>query len=140
MQAIHSYAGHTYRPNIEIGDDVYIGNYAQIFALDCIKIGSGCVLSEHVYITDNAHGLDPDAGLIMKQPLESRGPVHLGDHTFIGFGARIMPGVTLGSRCVVGTNSVVTKSFPDFTMLAGSPAKAIKRYDREAKQWLPIPA
>jgi acetyltransferase-like isoleucine patch superfamily enzyme len=74
----------------------------------------------------------------MQQPLESKGPVHLGDHTFIGFGARIMPGVTLGRHCVVGTNAVVTKSFPDFTMLAGIPAKPIKRYDLASKQWLPL--
>jgi acetyltransferase-like isoleucine patch superfamily enzyme len=141
MEAIQSYAGRAYNPSIEIADDVYIGNYAQIFAIDRITIGTGCVLSEHVYITDNSHTLNPAApGLIMQQPLESKGPVELGDHCFIGFGARILPGVTLGAHCVVGTNAVVTKSFPPLTMLAGIPAQAIKHFNLATSEWQPLAA
>ncbi len=69
------------------------------------------MLSEQVYITDLSHGLQPDRGPIMKQPLESKGPVRIGPRCFLGYRTAIMPGVTLGESCVVGANSVVTRSF-----------------------------
>ena len=56
--------------------------------------------------------------------------VHIGDYTWIGQGAVILPGVTLGPRTIVGANAVVTKSFPDgFCVIAGNPAKLIKTLD-----------
>ena len=93
-------------------------------------------LSEYVYITDNAHGLHPERGPIMKQPLESKGPVHIGRNCFLGFRVSIMPGVTLGEHCVVGANSVVTRSFPAYSMVAGMPAKLIKVFDHSKKGWI----
>lgn len=121
---------------IDIGDDVYIGGWAQLHAMDCISIGDGSVLSEHVFVSDIAHGMAPDKGLIMKQPLESRGPVSIGKHCFIGFGCSVLPGITLGDHCVVGTRSVVTRSFPAYSMIGGSPARLIKTYDPVRKCWI----
>lgn len=122
---------------IRLGDDVYIGGFSQIHAMFPLEIGDGCVLSEHVYISDIAHGLDPRAGLIMQQPLESKGPVRIGRHVFIGLGASVLPGVTLGDHCIVGTRSVVTRSFPAYSMVAGAPARLIKVFDQASGQWLP---
>jgi acetyltransferase-like isoleucine patch superfamily enzyme len=135
---LKEYAEVQYKPEIKIGSGVYIGRHAYFVAIDSITIGDGCVLSEYVYITDNAHGLHPDRGPIMLQPLESKGPVHIGRKCFLGFRVSIMPGVTLGEHCVVGANSVVTCSFPDYSMVAGAPARLIKRYSLELKRWLPI--
>ena len=136
IQAIVEYAGVTYQPLIEIGDDVYIGSNAYFTAVDRISIGDGSVLSEQVYITDEFHGMDPDAGLIMKQPLYSKGPVIIGRNCFLGFRASIMPGVMLGDHCIVGANSTVTRSFPAYSMVGGSPARLLKRYSPEARAWL----
>ncbi len=135
---LKEYAGVKYRPEIRIGNGVYIGRYAYFVAIDSIVIEDGCVLSEYVYITDNAHGLHPDRGPIMKQPLESKGPVHIGRNCFLGFRVSVMPGVTLGEHCVVGANSVVTRSFPAYSMIAGVPAKAIKIYNKETRTWEPL--
>jgi lipopolysaccharide O-acetyltransferase len=137
IQAITEYAGVTYQPLIEIGDDVYIGGNAYFTAIDKIYIGDGSVLSEHVYITDEFHGMDPHAGLIMTQPLVSKGPVIVGRGCFVGYRASIMPGVTLGDHCIVGANSTVTHSFPAYSMVGGSPARLLKRYSAEARAWLP---
>jgi acetyltransferase-like isoleucine patch superfamily enzyme len=123
---------------IRIGDGTYIGRHLYLTAMDRVTIGAGCVISDHVYITDLAHGLDPHGAFLLHQPLESKGPVAIGDGCFLGFRASILPGVTLGAHCVVGTNAVVTRSFPEYTMLVGIPARAIKTYSLEQKQWIPI--
>ena len=135
---LRTYRNQKFNSEISIGDSVYIGNHAFLVAIDSIRIDDACVLSEYVYITDNQHGFAPDGGLIMEQPLESKGPIHIGKQCFIGFRACIMPGVTLGEHCVVGANSVVTRSFPSYSMIAGAPAKLIKIYSLQLKEWLSV--
>ncbi|MEI9928765.1 MAG: acyltransferase [Sphingomonas sp.] len=135
LSTIPQYMGKTYSPRLEIGDEVYIGRYACITCLDHVAIGDGCVLSEHVYVADSEHGNDPGGGPIMQQHLVSRGPVSIGRRCFIGYGARILPGVTLGEFSVVGANAVVTRSFEPYSMVVGSPARLIKRYNRETGRW-----
>jgi acetyltransferase-like isoleucine patch superfamily enzyme len=134
--AIEEYAGVRYHPVIEAGDDVYIGRSAYFTAIHKISIGDGCVLSDHVYITDESHGLDPHAGPIMLQQLVSKGPVIIGARCFLGYRVAIMPGVTLGEGCVVGANSTVTRSFPAYSMIAGSPARLIKTYRHDLRRWI----
>src|SRR5277367_4494321 len=92
-------------PSFVIEDDVYIGRNAFLTAIVAIRIGAGSVLSDSVYIGDLSHGMHPDKGLIMKQPLESKGPISIGRNCFIGYRAAILPGVTLGDHCIVGVNS-----------------------------------
>jgi len=137
LSAISEYAGEKFRPTLVFGNDVYVGRYACIVATQNMIIEDGCVLSEHVYMTDSSHGLSPDAGLIMQQKLVRKGEVRLGQHCFIGYRACILPGVQLGEHCVVGANSVVTKSFPAYSMVAGIPARLIKKYSFETNGWVP---
>jgi acetyltransferase-like isoleucine patch superfamily enzyme len=136
--AITQYAGIAYQPRIEIGEDVYIGRHAYLTSIDRIAIGDGCVLSESVYITDEIHGNDPRAGLTMLQPLFSKGPVLIGPGCFLGLRAAIMPGVTLGAHCVVGANSTVTRSFPAYSMIGGSPARLLKCFSHTEGAWIAI--
>lgn len=136
MQAVVKYEESHYEPCIEIGDDVYIGRYAYLVAAQEITIADGCVLSEHVYIADNSHGYDPLAGPIMRQPLEVKGPVRIGPNCFLGYRVAVMPNITLGEWCIVGANSVVTCSFPAYSMIAGAPARLIKVYSHELHRWV----
>jgi len=133
---ISEYAGESFQPRLVIGNDVYVGRYACIVASQLLVIESGSVLSEHVYISDNSHGLSPARGLIMKQKLVTKGDVRIGRNCFIGYRACILPGVQLGEHCVVGANSVVTKSFPSFSMVAGIPARLIRKYSCEKDAWI----
>ena len=57
--------------------------------------------------------------------ITSKGPVIIGDYTWIGENVSIMPGVNIGKSSVIGANSVVTKSFPERSIIAGNPAKII---------------
>jgi acetyltransferase-like isoleucine patch superfamily enzyme len=138
LSALKSYAGEQFTPAISIGNDVHVGRYTCITSIREIVIEDGCLLSEHVYISDHGHGIDPQAGLLVDQKLISKGPVHIKAHTFIGYRACILPGVTLGRHCVVGANSVVTTSFPDYSMIAGVPARLIKTYSHQQAEWVPV--
>jgi lipopolysaccharide O-acetyltransferase len=127
IQCFKRYAKGCYNPRIEIGDNVQIGRYATITAIDSIKIGSNCLLSEYVYISDHAHNVfEKDSSPLVLRELIPKGGVSIGDFCFVGFRAIIMPGVMLGDRCVVGAGSVVTKSFPERSVIAGVPAKLIR--------------
>lgn len=136
IAAITGHAGEAFDPSVRIGDDVYIGSHFHLASVSKVEIGDACALSDYVYIADVAHGLDPASGPIMAQPLVRAGDVVIGRSTFVGYRASILPGVTLGRHCVVGAGSVVTKSFPDYSMVAGNPARLIKRYDPAAKAWV----
>jgi len=136
LSATTDYAGDSFLPEIAIGNDVYIGDYSFIVATNRVIIEDGCVLSNHVYITDSGHGVEPGKGPIMRQKLFSKGEVRIGRETFLGYRVCVMPGVTLGKHCVVGANAVVTKSFPAYSMLAGVPAQLVKRYSLTQKEWI----
>jgi len=122
---------------IKIEKDVYIGNFCCITAIDRVEIGEGTLISEHFYASDHTHGFDPSIDVIpAKQKLESKGIITIGNRCFIGFRVSILPGVTLGNHCVVGAHSTVTHNFPDYSMIAGSPAKLIKTYSFDEKKWI----
>lgn len=135
---IFEYAGQRFSPQISIGKDVYIGPRLYLAAVGRVAIGDGCVLSENVYINDSSHGLNPEAGLLMKQALVHEGSVELGEGCFLGYRSAVLPGVHLGAHCVVGINSVVTRSFPAYSMVAGSPARLIKTWSTDKQDWIAV--
>ncbi len=137
--AVKEYEGKQYSPTLQIGNGVYIGHYVFITAIRDVRIGDHCSFSEHVYVTDFFHRFDPEKGPIMKQDLISKGPVSIGSNCFLGYRVAVMPGVTLGDWCIVGANSVVTRSFPSYSMIAGAPAKLVKIYSHEAGEWITPP-
>lgn len=124
LEAISEYAGKRLNPKLIIGDRTTIEQSCHIIATGELRIGCDCVFSAFVYIADCNHQYIPgvcinDAELEVKKTT-------IGDGCFIGIGARIMPGVTLGNNCVVGANAVVTHDVPSRAVVAGVPAKIIK--------------
>ena len=65
-------------------------------------------------------------------------PVKVGDYTHLGTNSTIMAGVTIGERCQIGAGSVVTKDIPPYSVAVGNPARVVKRYDFEKKEWVRV--
>lgn len=86
-------------------------------------------LGDNVYISIGASFVCHDGSTLPFRKdvpdLELAGEIHVGNNVFIGMGALILPNVSIGSDCIVGANSVVTKTVPDGSIVAGNPAKVI---------------
>ena len=130
------FAGLFLHPNLYIGDGVIFNYNCCIFCSDEIYIGKDTIFAEGVFITSENHGIDPNGGVpYHAQPLVSA-PVYIGEGGWIGERAIILPGAKIGKKCIVAAGAVVARgNYPDFSILAGVPAKIIKRYNFENKKW-----
>ncbi len=128
IEAVRTYGDQRFDPRIEIGRDVVIGRHVTITATRRVSIGEGSLLSEGVYLSDTAHDVEGFGPLpLSRRPLRFKGEVHLGPRCFLGFRACVMPGVTLGEGCVVGAHAVVTRSFGPGSVVAGVPARLLRK-------------
>ncbi len=129
LDAIDRYMGKAYTPSIVIGDNVSFNSDCHIGAIDRITIGNNVLLASRVYISDHFHGeISSEALAVIPilRDLYSKGPVVIGDNVWIGEGACILPGVTVGRNAIIGANAVVTKDVPENAVVGGIPAKIIK--------------
>ncbi|HVG02433.1 MAG TPA: sugar O-acetyltransferase [Nitrospira sp.] len=112
-----------YGYNIRLGRNVFI-NYHCIF-LDCasIIIGDHVQIAPAVQLYTAQHPLD--AG-IRRSGLESASPIRIGHDVWIGGGAIVLPGVTIGDRSVVGAGSVVVYDVPSDSLVVGNPARIVR--------------
>ena len=132
--------GSTDTVKLEIGDNFVMGDYNHIVANHSVTIGNNVLLASRIFITDSNHGTY--SGDNQSQPEEapnirpmSYAPVVIGNNVWIGENVSIMAGVKIGDGCIIGANSVVTKDVATDTIVAGAPAKPIKKYDRESNMW-----
>lgn len=117
---------------ITIGDRTQIGRNFAISAIKKISIGKECLISYNVSIFDHDHEYkNPDVSPIYSGLTEAK-PTVIDDFSFIGAHSFILRGVYLGKHCVVGANSVVTKSFPPYSLIAGNPAQFIRSLKKKS--------
>lgn len=121
--------------------DIIIGNDSRIgigsVIIGPVIIGNKVGLGQHVFISGFNHGYEDGDRDSNEQELVIR-PVYIDDETHIGSNSVILPGVRLGKRVQVGAGSVVTKNVPDFCVVVGNPAKIIRKYDFQVKQWIKV--
>ncbi|CAN5582770.1 acyltransferase [soil metagenome] len=110
-----------------IGDRCVIGLRSGIVAHESIEIGDDVWFGQDVYVTDANHGYSDPATPIGRQ-LGPHDAVRIGSGTWIGHGAVILPGTTLGRNVVVAAGSVVRGDVPDHSVIGGVPAKVIRRH------------
>ena len=117
------------KPQLEIGNNVSLGEYSHITCANKIIIGNGVLTGRFVLITDNSHGLstkDVADMAPLTREVHSNGHVYIGDNVWIGDKVTILPNVTIGNGCIIAANAVVTKDIPAYSVAAGIPAKVIK--------------
>ena len=129
------YAGIQYNPQIIIGDGTLVGKNCTIAAINKVEIGKHVLFAGHVHITDHSHGYEDILQPIAPQRLSCKGPVIIEDDCWLGFSCEILSGVHIGKHSVVAARSVVTKDVPPYSIVAGNPARIVKQYNFETKQW-----
>lgn len=112
-------------PVISIGDRCLIGKGSGIVGHLEVSIGDDVWTGHHVYITDQNHGY-ADLDLPVSRQMMPERPVRVGDGSWLGHGTVVLPGADIGAHVVIGANSVVTGTIPDYSIAAGAPARVIK--------------
>ncbi len=133
--------------NVKIGDNSRLAGRVKIFGSEknILEVGQGCyfalncfiegfnekvIIGDYVSFAPNVHlisGSGPNASLKLQRVFPIvKGPVTIGDHSWISVNSTIMPNVTIGKYCVVAANSFVNDSFPDYSVIGGVPAKLIR--------------
>jgi len=110
---------------IRIGDRFTINRGVVIVARASVEIGNNCLIGEYTSVRDNDHRFDGTAPIIDQGFTTS--PIRIEDDVWIGRGCCILKGVHIGKGAVVAANSVVNKPVPAGVVVAGAPAKIVKR-------------
>lgn len=129
LAAWDTFQGEKYKPEITIGDNVTIGMNFHISAINQISIGDNVLTGKGITIIDNGHGktnLDDLKIAPKSRKLCIYGSVLIGRNVWIGDKVTIVGNVNIGEGAVIGSNSVVTKDVPPYSVCGGVPAKKIK--------------
>ncbi len=125
-----------YGKNIFIGNDVIIGPNCTFIDNEKIIIGNCIMFAPNVQIYTAYHPVLPEERYILERdaddPIYYRtcaDPVEIKDGAWIGGGAIILPGVTIGKNSIIGAGSVVNRSIPDNCVAVGNPCRVIKTFD-----------
>lgn len=125
-------------PAIIIEDNCAIGNQTIISARNLIHIERDVLIAQWVLIVDHNHAYEDITVPIVNQGITEGGRIRIGQGSWIARGAVILcpkGELTIGRNCVVAANSVVTRSIPDYSLVAGLPARIIRQYDTKTKTW-----
>jgi maltose O-acetyltransferase len=119
-----------YGSNIELGERVFFNFNCVVLDVCRIRIGDFTLFGPAVQILTPMHPLN--AALRRKQ--EYGKPIDIGSDVWVGGGALILPGVTIGSRTVIGAGSVVTRDIPSDVFAAGNPCRVIRELTQEERE------
>jgi maltose O-acetyltransferase len=112
-----------YGVNIELGERVFFNFNCVVLDVCPVRIGSHTLFGPAVQIYTPMHPWDP----VARRGREFGKPVTIGDDVWVGGGAIILPGVTIGSRSVIGAGSVVARDVPEGVFAAGNPCRVIRQ-------------
>ena len=122
-----SQAGLRGDPIITIGERCTLGKGIGIVGHERIEIGDDIWTGHYVYITDQNHGYE-DVSLPIGTQMWHNAPVSIGSGSWLGHGCIVLPGVHIGEHVVIAAGAVVTEDVPDRCVVAGIPARIVRRY------------
>jgi acetyltransferase-like isoleucine patch superfamily enzyme len=126
-------------PAITIENGCVIARRCTISARNCIHFEPDVLFGPAALIMDHSHAYEDIALSIKDQGITEGGRIRIGQGCWIGHGAAIVcvkGELTLGRNSVVGSNSLVTRSFPPYSVISGNPARVIKQFDPVKKAWV----
>jgi acetyltransferase-like isoleucine patch superfamily enzyme len=112
---------------IRIGAGSFLNIGVMVAAHELVEIGDHCMFANGCLVTDAAHRFDDPDRPVTWQGFTSKGPTRIGDNVWCGANVVVSSGVTIGERCVIGANSVVTRDVPPHSVAAGAPAAVVKQ-------------
>ncbi len=112
--------------NITVGKNVFINSGCRFQDQGGISIGDGTLIGHNVVLATLNHGISPDE----RHDLFPA-PIHIGKNVWIGANATVLPGVTIGDNAVIAAAAVVTKDVPANVVVAGVPAKVIRKTEKK---------
>ncbi|EXJ84721.1 acetyltransferase [Capronia epimyces CBS 606.96] len=115
-----------YGTQVKLGKGVFINAHSTWIDTCTIRVGARTLFGPHVSLYSGTHPLDPEIRNGTKGP-ESGREIHIGEDCWIGGNVTILPGITVGRGATVGAGSVVTKDVPPFHVVAGNPARIIRK-------------
>jgi len=113
---------------VHIGAKTVMGQECTISSFQHVSIGRECIVADRVMLIDFDHGVVEVDRPIREQGIYKR-DVRVGNNVWIGYGACILRGATVGDNAIVGTSTVVTKNVPDNAVVAGVPAQVLRMRD-----------
>jgi acetyltransferase-like isoleucine patch superfamily enzyme len=120
---------------VSIGAKTVLGQECTISAYQHVSIGRECVIADRVMMIDFDHGVVEVERPIRQQGIYKR-EVRVGNNVWIGYGACILRGVTVGDNAIVGTSAVVTRDVPENAVVAGVPARVVRmREEPRTLRW-----
>jgi carbonic anhydrase/acetyltransferase-like protein (isoleucine patch superfamily) len=122
-------------PVLSIGQRCSIGRGSHLVGHRSVVIGEVVMTGPNCYVTDQNH-VYADPAVPIGQQYPSDDPVEVGSGSWLGAGCVLLPGTRLGRNCVVGAGAVVRGEFPDHSVVAGVPARLVRRWDPEGG-WQP---
>lgn len=121
--------------DIIIGSNTRIGLHNTV--IGPVTIGDHTNIAQNVTISGLNHIFHDVTKTIAEQGV-STAPIHIGEDVWIGANAVILAGIEIGKHSVIAAGSIVTRSIPPYSICAGNPAKIIKQYDFEKKEWIKV--
>jgi acetyltransferase-like isoleucine patch superfamily enzyme len=118
------------RPGVvRIGEGTFLNQQVMIASMNLVEIGSDCMFANGCFVTDANHRFDDPGRPITWQGFTTKGPTVIADNVWCGAHVVVTSGVSIGERCVIGANSVVTESIPAYSIAAGVPARVLRRIE-----------
>ncbi len=114
---------------VRIGAGSFLNLGVMVAAVELVEIGEHCMFANGCFVTDGDHRFDDPDKPVPWQGFSTKGPTRVGANTWCGANVVITSGVTVGERCVIGANSVVTEDLPAYSIAAGAPARVLRKIE-----------
>lgn len=116
---------------LTIGEGCFLNIGTMVAVENEVTIGDHTMFANQCFVSDAAHRFDDPRLPVPWQGFTTKGPTRVGSNCWFGVGCVVTSGVTVGDRCVIGANSVVTADLPSHVIAAGAPARVIREISYE---------